>query len=420
MKALAVIDGEHYADVVRDALVELPYDFVAAYLAGGEEKLRGGEDYGVPVVQDLDDGLAFGPEVVVDLSDEPVLGPRARLLLASRVLARGLAYVGPDFRFEPPLFAPFSLPSLGVAGTGKRVGKTAVANHVARLLSREHDVVVVAMGRGGPPGPELVTRPPTAEELLALSRAGQHAASDYLEDAVLSGVRTVGARRCGGGLAGRTAASNVLAAAELAAELGPDLVLFEGSGAALPPVATDRRILVAPADEGADVTGGLNAYRVLISDLVVLVGEEGGDAPRAAVDTLRPDLPVVAVTLRPRPTVDVAGRRAVVFTTAQEPARAVVATHVGERHGAEVVHVSGNLARRDELRRELDPPPEADVYLTELKAAAIDVVAEAAVARGVELGFLDNEVVPLPGEADLDDAVQALARDALARTPLPA
>jgi hypothetical protein len=30
VRALAVIDGEHYAPVVRDALAELPYEFVAA------------------------------------------------------------------------------------------------------------------------------------------------------------------------------------------------------------------------------------------------------------------------------------------------------------------------------------------------------------------------------------------------------
>jgi cyclic 2,3-diphosphoglycerate synthetase len=42
-RAVALIDGEHYAPVVRDALAELPYDFVGAVLVGGDEKLRGGE-----------------------------------------------------------------------------------------------------------------------------------------------------------------------------------------------------------------------------------------------------------------------------------------------------------------------------------------------------------------------------------------
>ena len=43
MRAVAVIDGEHYADVVREAIAELPYDVVAAVVVGGTEKLRGYE-----------------------------------------------------------------------------------------------------------------------------------------------------------------------------------------------------------------------------------------------------------------------------------------------------------------------------------------------------------------------------------------
>ena len=110
---MAIADGEHYAPVVRDALAALPYEFLGVWLAGGAEKLRGGDDYGVPVVDDLEAAIAeLEPEVVVDLSDEPVLGPRERFAVASRVLALGLPYVGADFRFDPPGLAPFPLPSL--------------------------------------------------------------------------------------------------------------------------------------------------------------------------------------------------------------------------------------------------------------------------------------------------------------------
>ena len=113
-----MIDGEHYAPVVRDALAELPYDVRRrVLLAGGTEKLRGGDDYGVPLVEDLEAAIAeLEPELVVDLSDEPVLGPVERFRLASRVLAAGLPYVGADFRFDPPSFEPFPLPSLAVIG----------------------------------------------------------------------------------------------------------------------------------------------------------------------------------------------------------------------------------------------------------------------------------------------------------------
>src|SRR6266540_3979158 len=102
-RAVVVIDGEHYAPVVRDAIAELPYDVVAAWLAGGTEKLRGDLEYVVPLLAELEDGFAQA-EVLVDLSDEPVLGPRERFLLASRALAAGLRYEGADFHFEPPSY----------------------------------------------------------------------------------------------------------------------------------------------------------------------------------------------------------------------------------------------------------------------------------------------------------------------------
>ena len=55
MRTLALIDGEHYPSTVRDALAELPYEFVGAFMAGGTEKLRGDADYGVPLHDDLEE-----------------------------------------------------------------------------------------------------------------------------------------------------------------------------------------------------------------------------------------------------------------------------------------------------------------------------------------------------------------------------
>jgi cyclic 2,3-diphosphoglycerate synthase len=366
-----VIDGEHYAPVVRDAIATLPYDVVGALLVGGTEKLRGGEDYGVPLVESLH---AIDADVVVDLSDEPVLGPRERMRLASEALVLGLPYIGADFRFDPPRFEPFDIPSIAVIGTGKRVGKTAVAAHVARVLAREHSVVVVAMGRGGPSEPELVESPPTLDELLALSRSGRHAASDHLELAYFAGVPAIGCRRAGGGFAGAVIDSNVVAGAELARSLEPDVVVFDGSGAAIPPIETTARILVA--GDGQDLDEYLNPYRVAISDLVV-----------------RP-------LLHLRPSQPLQGRRVAVFTTGAAPI---------DHLDAEIVHVSRSLASRTELRAELDGL-DAEVYLVELKAAAIDVVAEVAAERGAELVLAENEVVA----PELDEAVLRLLSRAVA------
>jgi cyclic 2,3-diphosphoglycerate synthase len=415
-RALAVIDGEHYAPVVRDALAELPYDFRGAWLVGGTEKLRGDDDYGVELFDELEPALAdLEPEVVVDLSDEPVLGPRERFRVASRVLAHGIPYVGPDFRFDPPELEPFELPSIGIIGTGKRVGKTAVAGHALRLFAVDREVIVVAMGRGGPPDPEHEPASPTVSRLLELSRNGRHAASDYLEDAALGGVDAIGCRRAGGGLAGKVATSNVALGARLARELEPDLVVFEGSGAAFPPVATARRLLVANASiEPALLTGYLNTFRVLVSDLIVLTGAEEGsrhDELRRAVDGVKADVPIVATEMKPRPVEPVAGERVAVFTTARSETHDRLRRLLAEEHGAEVVAVSGNLSDRAALRADLDAI-DAETYLIEIKAAAIDVVAEAAEERGARCLFLDNDVVPLEGEPDLDEELLALAEAA--------
>ena len=389
-RALVLIDGEHYAPVVRDALEALPYDVVGALLVGGTEKLRGDDDYGVPLVDALD---AVEADLVVDLSDEPVLGPRERMLWASRALALGLPYVGADFRFDPPAFDPVETPSLAVIGLGKRIGKTAVAGHVARVLARDRRVVVVAMGRGGPAEPELVEAPPTLDDLLALSRSGRHAASDHLEAAALAGVPAIGCRRAGGGLAG--APFSFERPRRARGSPRSSIRSCSSSTAAAPrcrPSTTDARILVA--NGGHDARAGLNAYRVLVSDLVV----DTGGADREAIRSIS-DVPVVAAELRLRPVEPLHGRRTAVFTTGPAPTEGL---------DAEIVHVSRNLARRDALREELERV-DAEVYLVELKAAAIDVVAEAALARGAEVVLAANDVV----SDELDERVLALAKQAV-------
>jgi cyclic 2,3-diphosphoglycerate synthetase len=260
------------------------------------------------------------------------------------------------------------------------------------VLAGDRRVVVVAMGRGGPAEPELIEAPPALDDLLALSRSGRHAASDHLEAAALAGVPAIGCRRAGGGLAGAPFLSNVLEGAHLSAQLEPELLVFDGSGAALPPIDVDARILVTNGSH--DPRAGLNAYRVLVSDLVV----DTGGADREAVRSIS-DVPVVAAELRLRPASPLHGRRTAVFTTGPAPT---------DELDAEVVHVSRNLARRDALREDLEHV-DAEVYLVELKAAAVDVVAEAALEHGAEVVLAANDVV----SDELDERVMDLVSRAV-------
>ncbi len=115
------------------------------------------------------------------------------------------------------------------------------------------------------------------------------------------------------------------------------------------------------------------------------------------------------------------GRKVAYFTTAPEAIHSRLRGHLEEQHGADVVLVSGSLLSRQKLRSDLDSEAalSADLFLIELKAAAIDVVAEAAAERGVEVILCDNEVQTVKGEPDLDEHLVALA-DAVSRERVPA
>ena len=71
---------------------------------------------------------------------------------------------------------------------------------------------------------------------------------------------------------------------------------------------------------------------------------------------------------------------------------------------------SPNLARRGSLALDLQRAVDegCDVYLTELKAAAVDTVAEAAERAGARVVFARNRPRARLGEPDLDEALLAL------------
>jgi cyclic 2,3-diphosphoglycerate synthetase len=388
---IALIDGEHHPSAVRDVLAGL--DLAGVVFCGGEEKLGPGsleEHYGMQVERDVEEGLrrlAPGADAVVDLADEPVVPASRKLRLAALALSLGLAYEAPGARLKPPRYEPldFDGPKLAVIATGKRTGKTAVAGHWASLLrDLGADPVIVCMGRGGPAEPSLAETAPSLDDLIATAESGSHAASDYLEDAVIAGVRTVGCRRVGGGFAGAPFESNVPDGAALAVSLGPGAIVFEGSGACIPPVEVDRTVCIL----GAGPPEPFAEYRLARGDLV-LAAEGAPDPPAGALP----------FSLRAEPVEDVqADARVAVFTTGGT-----------EVHGVpEPVVVSTNLARRAALSADLDRAAAdgAGVYLTELKAAAIDTVAPRARAEGARVVFIRNRPI------GIDDALVNLYRDA--------
>jgi cyclic 2,3-diphosphoglycerate synthetase len=144
------------------------------------------------------------------------------------------------------------------------------------------------------------------------------------------------------------------------------------------------------------------------------MAEEGTPHARlaAAVREVK-DVPVVACTVRPRPVEAVAGRRVAFFSTAPSSALPLLEAHLRDAHDADVVLSSSNLSDRERLREDVERARGAEVFLVELKAAAIDVVAEAAAEHGAELVLADADVVAVEG--DVDGELRALVAAALDR-----
>lgn len=187
----------------------------------------------------------------------------------------------------------------------------------------------------------------------------------------------------------------------------------------MPPVEVERRVLVAGAHQDPEyIVGFLGTYRLLLSDLLLLTmseepmaGPQKVDGLVSAVRDVRPDLNVIPTIFRPRPVGKVEGLRVGYVSTAPPAVLDKLARHLENEYGCEVVATSGNLSDRKRLGADLDGMPTVEAYLTEIKAAAVDVVTRRGSEEGKPVLYCDNDPV---GEG-LDSELLRLAREAVAR-----
>ena len=428
-KMLCLVDGEHYLPVTKEAIDTLNkfehIDIVAAVFIGGTEKLRDdspdtySEKLGVSVEFAKDKDIPYDIivdmirkydiDTVMDLSDEPILDYPKRFKIACKVLNEGIIYEGPDFKFEPTSqYEIMEKPSLTILGTGKRIGKTAVSGFVSRLIDKNgYEPCVIAMGRGGPEEPEIVHGEKieiNAEFLLEQSEKGVHAASDHWEDALMSRILTIGCRRCGGGMAGEVFMTNMKKGAKLANEVDAKFAIFEGSGAAIPPIKTDAKIVLIGANQPIEnLTTYFGPYRIGLGNLVILTMCEepmaNSDKIKAIeefVSEVNPDATVISTVFRPKPLGDISNKKVLFATTAPEGVKDKLVEYLESNFSCEIVGTTAHLSNRPLLREDMEKyMDEADVMLTELKAAAVDVATKDALAAGLEVIYCDNIPVPI-------------------------
>ena len=447
-KMLCLVDGEHYLPVTKEAIDTLNnlehIDIVATVFIGGTEKLRDdseesySEKLGVPVQFAKDKDIPYDlivemirtykADTVMDLSDEPILDYPKRFKIACKVLNEGISYEGPDFKFEPTTqYEIMEKPSITILGTGKRIGKTAVSGFVSRLIDNNgYEPCVIAMGRGGPEEPEVVHGEKleiNAKFLLEQSEKGVHAASDHWEDELMSRILTIGCRRCGGGMAGEVFMTNMKKGAKLANEVDAKFAIFEGSGAAIPPIKTDKKIVLVGANQPIEnLTTYFGPYRIGLGDLVILTmcEEPMADDEKIKnieefVNEMNPDAAVISTVFRPKPLGDITGKKVLFATTAPEGVKDKLVDYLERNYDCKIIGTTAHLSNRPLLRQDMEKyMDKAEVMLTELKAAAVDVATKDAIAAGLEVVYCDNIPVTInESYPDLAESVLNLVDSAI-------
>ena len=445
LRAMALIDGEHYIPVLKGALNYVrenypEYELVAAVFLGGTEKIGTPEDVkkalDIPVIigkqvppikEIVETAKKYNIDVAIDMSDEPVVDYEKRFMIASALMAIGVRYVGADFEFKPIDFQDVAeRPSLKCIGLGKRVGKTAISMYTAYILKQMgRKPCVVKAARGGPEKPTALFGDRlklTPEFLLSEADKGKHAASDYYEEALMAGIIAVGARRCGGGMVGKPFYSTEVEAVKYANTLPVDFIIVEGSGTTVPAVYTDATELVVSALTPPEhVSSFFGPYRVKISELIVITmveeyNKDKVEKLRELIKELNPEAMVSEVVLRPKPLGDIRGKKIVYASVAPEEAlEKAIIPYIEEKYGAEVVGYTRWLSNRPKLRKDLEELlPKADVLVTELKAAAVDVATRMALSMGKEVVYVWNIPVTVGG-IDIEEGINEITRRAIER-----
>ena len=304
-------------------------------LVGGTEKLRGDDGVRRPARARRSRTRSHGTRPTSSSTSPtsrcsaPASGsrsPAARSRSASRTRARTSAS-------SPPIAEPVDVAD--ARGHRNRQARRQDGGHGSRRAAARRDAAAWSSwrwGGAGRPSPRsLPCRPRSTPSSSSRARAATRRPTISRRRSSPASP-TVGCRRCGGGLAGRRRhVERPRGRIGRRRRSSPISSSLDGSGAALPPIDADRRVLVTSAAQPVEVAAGyLNAYRARIADLVLVTMAEE-DAPHAELAAaLRPHLRgrrcrSIRAVLRPRPLEPVDGERIAFFGTAPPSAHARLA-----------------------------------------------------------------------------------------------
>jgi cyclic 2,3-diphosphoglycerate synthetase len=211
--------------------------------------------------------------------------------------------------------------------------------------------------------------------------------------------------------------------AKLANQVDSKFAIFEGSGAAIPPIKTNKKIALIGANQPIEnLTTYFGPYRVGLGDMVILTmceepmcSQEKIEQIESFVSEVNPDATVISTVFRPKPLDNIKGKKVLFATTAPEEVKEKLVDYLESNYNCEVVGTTAHLSNRPLLREDMAKYiDEVDVMLTELKAAAVDVATKDAISHGLEVVYCDNIPVPINDSyPDLKESVLNLVDSAI-------
>jgi cyclic 2,3-diphosphoglycerate synthetase len=198
---------------------------------------------------------------------------------------------------------------------------------------------------------------------------------------------------------------------------------MEGSGAAIPPIKTDKHIVLVGANQPIiNIEKFFGPFRVKLADLVVITMCEEPMASIQKVEQIEsfikdinPNATVIPTVFRPKPLGDIQGKNILFATTAPDSIKDVLVEHLEDFYKCKVIGTTPHLSNRPLLQKDIEKHiAHVDVMLTELKAAAVDVATKDALEAGLEVVYCDNIPIVTDGNNErLDKAIIKVVDNAI-------
>jgi len=373
----------------------------------------------------------FKPENVYDLSGSPAVTTNDRNEFAKVITSSGITYEGLDFTFTEetkglPLLRDFilhrsSLTTICILGTGNNVGKTPALNTIGKVL-KKYKPVFITMSSEGPLTPEIIKEEKSAlysKDIRELKKKKANITSDDWHIALSTGLPVIDCFRIGEAYrTGVAAFSNIWTATEMAQKLDANLIIYQGSVIARPPVKLNGEIVIISAEQNPDDFGKIERYSIIKADMIIITrceepycNIEKLERLKDFVRSLASTHLIVETVFRPEPVLpegfDMRGKN-ILFVTSLRTGNEHI-KYMKENYGCNIIKAIYNEDIKS--MEELSSKYNFDAILTEFNEKTVEIIE---ISENKDVIIYENNLVATDN-TDLEKAVMEVTGLSFAR-----